>query len=314
MDLGFDRAGFRHLASYELLQVGGQTLCANRPRWKVHAGQESGDVRTVDWAPLKGRVDVLHGGPPCQPFSVAGKQQGSSDERDMWPEFVRAVLATRPRAFVAENVPGLLDPKFEGYLAQSLFEPLKAFRIASFRLNACGFGVPQKRVRVFFVGFRDEKAFAAFRIPQDTHTYQHLVGKTPLFEALRAGCPKRCMGIRESLGLPQIGFDALSPTLRSGFTGPRKTTSVVNSSASLKLWSQLQIWPHGVAPSRERAHLFVPENRHFRLSVQDCATIQGFPESWHFAGAVYQVLGQVGNSVSPPVAYQVARAVAETLS
>ncbi|MEE8584596.1 MAG: DNA (cytosine-5-)-methyltransferase [Acidobacteriota bacterium] len=314
LDLGFDRAGFRHLASYELLPVCGQTLGANRPQWQVHAGLESGDVRKVGWAPLRDCLDVLHGGPPCQPFSVAGRRRGSGDARDMWPEFVRAVLATRPRAFVAENVPGLLDARFEGYLAQSLFEPLKAYRIASFRLNSCGFGAPQNRVRVFFAGFRDEEAFAAFRIPKDTHTYQHLVSKTPLFEALHASSPKRCLGLRESLGLPEIGFDALSPTLRSGFTGPRKTTSAVNSSASLKLWAQLQIWPHGVAASRERARLFVPENRHFRLSVQDCATIQGFPASWHFAGAVYQVLGQIGNSVSPPVAYHVARAVAQALS
>lgn len=312
LDLGFDRAGFEHQASYELLPVCGETLRANRPQWRVHAGLD-GDVRRVEWASLQDRVDVIHGGPPCQPFSVAGRQRGSGDERDMWPEFVRAVLAIRPKAFVAENVPGLLDPKFSAYLDQALLKPLKDFKIASFKLNACGFGVPQSRVRVFFVGFREQRHFNAFQMPKDSHVCQHLIGRTPLFDELRDSSLPQCLGIREALGLPNIGFDALSPTLRSGFTGPRKTTSVVNSSASLKLWAQLQIWPHGVAPSRKKAHLFVPKNKHFRLSLQDCAVIQGFPAGWQFAGAVYQVLGQIGNSVSPPVAYHVARAVAQAL-
>ena len=125
--------------------------------------------------------------------------------------------------------------------------------------------------------------------------------------------PQPCMGVREALGLNGIGFDALAPTLRSGFTGPRNSTSVLNSVAGQRAWQELQIWPNGVAANREQASRFVVANGHFRLSVQDCAIIQGFPESWHFAGSVYKILGQIGNSVAPPVAYRVACALFDAL-
>ncbi|ORU94275.1 MAG: hypothetical protein A6F72_08525 [Cycloclasticus sp. symbiont of Poecilosclerida sp. N] len=75
----------------------------------------------------------------------------------------------------------------------------------------------------------------------------------------------------------------------------------------------MEIWPNGVQPDRKRASAFPAKNGHFRLSVQDVGLIQGFPESWEFAGAVYQMLGQIGNSVSPPVAYQVALSVINVL-
>ena len=142
-----------------------------------------------------------------------------------------------------------------------------------------------------------------YRIPSPTHS---------LDEELQFGL-SRCMGARQALGLPSIGFDWVAPTLRSGFTGPRNTTGVVNSKASMELWSKLQIWPNGVQKDRKSANLFTAENGHFRLSVQDCALLQGFPEDWPFCGAVYQILGQIGNSVCPPVAYQMACSVAAAI-
>ena len=96
LDLGFDRAGFDHVASYDLLADAADTLRLNRPKWTVFGGMD-GDVRRVDWRQYEGRVDVIHGGPPCQPFSSSGRQLGKDDVRDMWPEFVRAVLQIGPR-------------------------------------------------------------------------------------------------------------------------------------------------------------------------------------------------------------------------
>lgn len=121
------------------------------------------------------------------------------------------------------------------------------------------------------------------------------------------------MGTRQALGLPDTGFDAPAPTIRSALTGPRKTTSVVSSVSALRQWERLGIWPNGVAPTREQAHLFVAQNRHFRLSVPDCAILQGFPDTWPFQGPTYMMLGQIGNAVAPPVGYAVAAAVAEAL-
>jgi DNA (cytosine-5)-methyltransferase 1 len=310
LDLGFDLAGFSHVASYEILPVAGETLRRNRPSWTVCSGYD-GDVTRIDWCGLKGDVDVIHGGPPCQPFSVAGYQMGHEDIRDMFPEFVRAVLEIQPRAFVAENVPALASNKFRGYVERTILGPLgSCYDVAMFKLSADWFGVPQNRTRVVFVGFLDKRVASRYTPPARTHYSFHVRQETPSFEELAEGLPA-CMGAREALGLPNIGFDLLAPTLRSGFTGPRKTTSVVNSVAALRIWRSLGIWPHGVAASRESARKFVASDGNFRLSVPDCALLQGFPAEWTFSGAVYAGLGQIGNSVVPPMAYQLAVSVAE---
>lgn len=303
LDLGFERAGFAHLASVEILDICGETLAANRPKWDVRSGPHAGDVRSIPFATFRG-VDVVHGGPPCQPFSIAGKQEGAQDPRNMWPDFVRCVLQTRPRAFVAENVPGMLDQKFESLVRRHIVGPLEGqYALFKFKLSADDFGVPQARRRVFFVGFRAARDAARWVQPEPTHGD----GGT-LFKSL---LPRNTA--RRSLGLTEIGFDAVAPTLRSGFTGPRKTTGVVNSKASLKIWGDLRIWPNGVQLTHSIARAYPPENGHFRLSVPDCALLQGFPGDWSFKGAVYQALGQIGNSVCPPVAYVVARSVARAL-
>lgn len=303
LDLGFDRAGFEHESSFELLEICGETLRANRPAWSIRSGNADGDVKKAAFSRFRG-VDIVHGGPPCQPFSTAGKQGGANDPRNLWPEFVDCILKTRPRAFVAENVPGLLDRKFEGFVGKHILGPLEAsYTIIKFKLSAHDFGVPQARRRVFFVGFRSARDAASFEEPTPTHgDVDTLFG--PVLPRNTA---------RRSLGLTDIGFDVVAPTLRSGFTGPRKTTGVVNSKASLQIWNKLEIWPNGVQPSRGMAHAFTPENGHFRLAIEDCALLQGFPEDWQFRGAVYQALGQIGNSVCPPVAYVVARQVARAL-
>lgn len=121
------------------------------------------------------------------------------------------------------------------------------------------------------------------------------------------------MGTRAALGLPDIGADGLTPTLRSTLTGPRHTTSILSSVSAQRSWAALEIWPNGVAKTRAAAARFPTENGHRRLAVADCAVLQGFPSWWHFHGAVYMSLGQIGNSVAPPVAYRVALAVAQAL-
>ncbi|MBU8920271.1 MAG: DNA (cytosine-5-)-methyltransferase [Bacteroidales bacterium] len=310
LDLGFDLAGFSHQASYELIPICGDTIRANRPRWKVFGGPDSGDVTKIDWREYKGKVDLVHGGPPCQPFSIAGQQEGIKDDRNMWGEFNRAVNTIRPKVFVAENVLGLLNPKFEGFVQRYILDELSNYHIVKFQMHAADYGVPQIRRRVFFVGFRTKKAFKKFVVPTATHTWAHLgkAGRSSgkgLFPDARI----RTMGVREALGLSDIGYDNLAPTIRSAFTGKRNTTSVLNSSAGQKSWGDMEIWPNGVQNSRAKASGFPAKFGHFRTSIQDIGLIQGFPEDWNFSGAVYQVLGQIGNSVVPPVAYQVAKSV-----
>jgi DNA (cytosine-5)-methyltransferase 1 len=310
MDLGFARAGYEHVASYEIIEDAALTLKKAHSEWEVFGGAD-GDVTNVAWRKKwRGKVDVIHGGPPCQPFSSAGRQRGELDPRDMFPEFVRAVLELSPAAFVAENVPALQSSKFADYVEQVILRPLGTrYRVQRFELRAESFGVPQVRRRVLIVGFKSAKSARAFAPPAPTHAWPE--SGTP---TLGSDDVERCMGVREALGLPDIGFDALSPTIRSAFTGPRHTTSVLSSTAARRTFERLQIWPNGVATTREHARAFVAENHHFRLSLPDVGLIQGFPESWPFVGANYMVLGQIGNAVAPPMAYAVARSVSAALS
>jgi DNA (cytosine-5)-methyltransferase 1 len=293
LDLGFRRAGYEHVASYEIMEQAAATLVKAYPDWVVFGGAE-GDVRSADWRKYKGHVDVLHGGPPCQPFSMAGRQRGELDDRNMWPEFVRTVAEIEPLAFVGENVPALATAKFASYVQESIVEPLKdKYTVRQIVLHAVDFGVPQIRRRVFFIGFRSARDAARWTVPESTVL--------------------RNIGMREALGLPDIGHDAPSPTIRSTLTGPRHTTSILNSVSAREKFADLQIWPNGVAPTREAAHRFVAPNGHFRLSVPDVALLQGFPDDWPWVGATYMALGQIGNAVPPPLAYAVAVSVAKAL-
>ncbi|WP_323768357.1 DNA (cytosine-5-)-methyltransferase [Antarctobacter sp.] len=288
LDLGFDRAGFTHYASYEILKFAGETLRSNRPKWKVFSG-ENGDVTRQDWKSLLGTVDMVHGGPPCQPFSIAGRRMGKNDARDMFPEFVRCVDEIRPKAFMAENVPGFLSAKFSAYRKGLFTELAKYYEITTFVVSSDEFGVPQARKRAICIGVRRD------------------LGKKFDHVTIRKASDKR--GVQSALGLSLTSKDGPAPTLRSTLTGPRQTTSIANSTASVVRWKEYGIWPHGISPNATVARSFPTKDGTYRMCVEECQIIQGFPLSWEFYGAVYQRLGMIGNSVCPPVAYALAKAL-----
>jgi DNA (cytosine-5)-methyltransferase 1 len=122
-----------------------------------------GDVRLVDWTSVKGKVDLVAGGPPCQPFSVAGNQKAHRDERDMLPEFVRAIGEVRPKLFLMENVAGLTTSRHLPYFLAKLEELENLGYDLHYQvLNAAHFGVAQDRLRVIVLGGRTAKpAFPA---------------------------------------------------------------------------------------------------------------------------------------------------------
>ena len=320
LDLGFDLAGFIHVASYEILDFAAKTIKQNRPKWNVFTGTD-GDVTNIDWRKYRGKVDVIHGGPPCQPFSTAGKQKGSDDVRDMIPEFVRCVKEVEPKAFVAENVSGLTSKKFKKYLNDTLFTPLKDdYNINMFTLHAAGFGVPQIRKRVIFVGIKKYKNAKKYVQPVEIFDFSHLkkgsqnnIETSPTLFDFNEN-KEKCMGVREALGFNECDNDTIAPTLRCTLTGPRSTTSILSSTSAQKVWKSVGIWPNGVQGNREKASAFETKDGTFRLSVADCAILQGFPENWIFNGPVYQALGQIGNSVAPPMAYHIAKSIAHTLN
>ena len=141
--LGLEWAGFDHACLVEIEPPACATLRINRPHWNV----VEGDLRVFDGRPFRG-IDLLAGGVPCPPFSKAGKQLGSNDERDLFPEAIRLVDECRPQAVMLENVRGLLDAVFGDYRNKVEKQLIKLGYKPSWKLlNACDYGVSQLRPR-----------------------------------------------------------------------------------------------------------------------------------------------------------------------
>jgi len=180
--MGLSLSGFRHELLVEWDDHAAATVAHNRQKRTKHVKDWpyiKADVRSVEWDQYKGKVQVVAGGPPCQPFSVGGKANGDKDARDMWPEAIRAVREIEPDFFLFENVRGLLRPAFsdyvtwitsylanphvtrrqnEAHLAHLLRlknqEKTAPYQVAVLQVNAANFGAPQKRHRVLIVGIR----------------------------------------------------------------------------------------------------------------------------------------------------------------
>ena len=152
--LGMEQAGFDHQGLVEIDRRCCETLRFNRPHWRVF-DEDLGNVRR---APFKG-IDLLAAGLPCPPFSIAGKQLGKADERNLFPAAIRLVDEMRPRAVMIENVRGLLDAIFEDYRNYVSGQITKlGYKTAWRLLNASDYGVPQLRPRVIFIAVRKELA------------------------------------------------------------------------------------------------------------------------------------------------------------
>jgi DNA (cytosine-5)-methyltransferase 1 len=200
--LGLSKAGFSHSVMIEWDEDAFATLFHNKNRKVEHVRHwpiSKEDVREVDWSQVRGSVDLAAGGPPCQPFSIGGKHAGPGDSRDMWPEAIRTVRELRPKAFLFENVRGLLRPAFADYLRwielhlrapqlkrqpeETLLAHLKRleagagnylYDVAILRVNAADYGAPQKRNRVIVAGIRKDLN-VALHLPNPTHSHARLV-------------------------------------------------------------------------------------------------------------------------------------------
>ena len=152
--LGLEGAGFTHAALVEIEPQACETLRTNRPHWRV----VEGDLAAFDTRTYRG-IDLLAGGVPCPPFTVAGKQLGRADERDLFPVALRLVDEAQPRAVLIENVRGLLAPIFHEYREQIITTLKKLGYQSGWRLlNASEFGVSQLRPRVVLVAIRKNLA------------------------------------------------------------------------------------------------------------------------------------------------------------
>ena len=292
--LGLAMAGFVHVALVEYEEEYCKVLKENRPEWNVICA----DVHNFDGRPYQG-VDLLAGGVPCPPFSVAGKQLGQEDERDLFPEAIRLVEEIQPRAVMLENVRGFLDPEFDKYRRRIL----RAIRKLGYKthiklLNASDFGVPQLRPRVVIVGIRNDQ-LGKFTYPTGGADRAPSVGET-LYDLMAENGWK---------GAKKWASKAkrIAPTLVGGSKkhgGPDLgPTSVKNA------WAELGVEGRGIADKAPASDFEgMP-----RLTSRMMARIQGFPDTWTFGKKKTIACRMIGNAFPPPAAQAVGEKIKECL-
>ena len=284
--LGLAMAGFVHVALVEYEQEYCNVLKANRPEWNVICA----DVHKFDGHPYEG-VDLLAGGVPCPPFSVAGKQLGKDDERDLFPEAIRLIREIRPRAVMLENVRGFLDSGFEEYRDHIFTEIKKLGYVTHIKLlNASDYGVPQLRPRVVIVGIRKDQA-GAFEYPQEHPRESPTVGET-LCDLMSQNGWKGAKKWAE-------GADRIAPTLVGG--SKKHGGPDLGPTRAKNAWAELGVDGKGIAnEAPEQDFDGMP-----RLTRRMMARIQGFPDTWTFGSNKTIACRMIGNAFPPPVAQAV---------
>jgi DNA (cytosine-5)-methyltransferase 1 len=244
-------------------------------------------------------VHLLAGGVPCPPFSKAGKQLGADDERDLFPEALRLVEECDPDAVMLENVRGLLDPKFAGYRAEIDLRLRILGYVPMWKLlQAADYGVPQLRPRTILVALRPDAA-EAFRWPTEGVVRAPSVG-----EALHD-----LMSANGWEGATEWAARAhrIAPTLVGG--SKKHGGPDLGPTRAKREWARLSVDGLGIADDAP-----VPGFAGMpRLTARMAARLQGFPDSWEFAGRKTAQYRQVGNAFPPPVARAVATQIAAAL-
>jgi DNA (cytosine-5)-methyltransferase 1 len=370
--IGMSNAGFHHAAVVEWDHDACETFRENQQH-RIRSVEEwplyEGDVKEFDYSNLDD-VMVVSGGPPCQPFSLGGKHRGHLDRRDMFPEAVRAVRQLRPRAFIFENVKGLMRETFADYfeyihlqLAHPSFTRRKSeswkehrsrlerhhtsrqeqteYNVVFRLLNAANYGVPQRRERVFLVGFRSDLGVewsfpegsysedALLRSQWITGEYwdQHKVpkGQRPQINNRQSSRVERFLSdylfdagklpwltVRDAISdLPDpeknprsgIANHAFNPGAR---TYPGHTGSPLDEPAKT-----LKAGDHGVPGGENMLARVDGSVRYF--TVREAARLQTFPDDYTFRGAWSETMRQLGNAVPVRLAEVIARSVAQTL-
>ena len=285
--LGYDQAGIEHAGLVEIEKNACATLRLNRPHWNVIEQ----DLRAFDGSAFKG-VDIISGGLPCPPFSVAGKQLGENDERNLFPTLIRLVDQIRPRAVMIENVRGILDAVFEDYRLYVAGEMKKLGYQPGWKLmNASDFGVSQLRPRVVFIALRKKYA-GQFDWPRELDQKPVTVGEL-LYDLISVNGWKGAKAWREKAS--EIAPTVVGGSLKHG--GPD-----LGPTRARKAWATLGVDGIGIA-NEAPAQDFVGMPR---LTVRMVARLQGFPDEWQFSGKKTQMYRQVGNAFPPPFAKAVA--------
>ncbi len=370
--LGVRLAGFESVGVLEWDRWACDTIRENRrnahPLVADWPEPFEGDVRNFDWDALTEQVDLVAGGPPCQPFSMGGKHRAHDDSRDMFPATVDIIRRLRPRAFIIENVKGLTRSSFANYF-QYIQLQLRYPDIAPRRLedwtahyarlqeestssdrrslqygltvnlvNAANYGVPQKRERVFMVGFRSDLGIE-WSFPQETHSCEALLHDQWVTESYwaRHGVPPgerparpdkieaalRRLANGEAARLPWrtvrdalIGLPDAQSRRAGGFHGhrfqPGARAYPGHTGSPLDLPAKaIKAGDHGV-PGGENM-MVRPDGTLRYFTVREAARLQTFPDDYILHGAWSETMRQIGNAVPVRLAQLVACSVAQAL-
>ena len=300
--LGLERAGFEHALAVELDGSACATLRANRPGWKV----AQGDVADPEvWEPeAYAGVDLIAGGVPCPPFTVAGRQLGATDERDLFAWAVELCGRIRPRALLLENVRGLSLNRFGAYRQHVLDRLRELGYVPGWQLlHASDFGVPQLRPRFVLVAVRAEDA-PWFRWPAPSEVAPPTVGETL----------GDLMGARGWHGAERWArrADGIAPTIVGG--SKKHGGADLGPTRAKQAWAELGVDGLGLAdeaPGPDDDPALRP-----KLTCAMVARLQGWQDDWgwEFTGRKTARYRQVGNAFPPPVAEAVGRAIRRALA
>lgn len=371
LGMGVSRAGFVPAAVIELDRYCCDTIRQNQERgidpvtkWPL----VEGDVREFDFKPLEGQIEIVTGGPPCQPFSIGGKHRAQADARDMFPEAVRALRETQPRAFMFENVKGLTRESFASYFEyirlQMTYPELESrpdegwpdhlsrlerhhthgqcsglhYRVVTRVLNAADYGVPQRRERVFFVGFRADLGIE-WSFPDPTHSSDALIWEqtngtywdrhdVPLRgRVMSARARERAVRLSEKpklkpwrtvrdalAGLPDPEHEPKMASLYLNHRFQPGARSYVGHTGSPldEPAKTLKAGVHGV-PGGENM-LLRPDGRVRYFTVRESARLQTFPDDFLFHGSWSETMRQLGNAVPVSLAELLARDIGRHLT
>ena len=294
--IGLEKAGFEHDALVEIDSHCCETLRLNRPKWNVIED----DLRVFkDRASDFKGVDLVAGGLPCPPFSIAGKQLGALDERNLFPDALDVIDAVRPKAVMIENVRGFLGAVFEDYRAHLKQQLKKLGYEADWRLlNASDFGVPQLRPRVVIVATRKEY-WSNFEWPCTERYNPKTVGQT-LYPMMSANGWIGAKKWRDNA-------DEIAPTIVGG--SKKHGGPDLGPTRARLAWAKLGVEGRTLAEAApESDFVGMP-----RLTVPMVALLQGFPKDWKISGKKTNAYRQVGNAFPPPVAAAVASQLREAI-
>jgi DNA (cytosine-5)-methyltransferase 1 len=371
--IGMANAGFHHAAVIEWNSDACETFRENKRHHTHHVEEwplHEVDVRKFNYRTLKDDVMVVSGGPPCQPFSMGGKHRGHLDERDMFPEAVRAVRELRPKAFIFENVKGLKRDAFATYFEyirlQLTYPGLMRrtgeswsdhcrrlekhhtashggaeYNVVSELLNAANFGVPQRRERVFIVGFRSDLG-VGWSFPKATHSEEALLtskwltgeywDRHKVAKKHRPPLESRRKSRVEKLRRGDLFMEGLVPwlTVRDAISdlpdpekfrdnaipnhrhNPGARTYKGHTGSRLDQPAKtLKAGDHGVPGGENMLARADGSVRYF--TVREAARLQTFPDNYIFRGAWTEAMRQLGNAVPVLLAEIVARSVANSL-